>query len=102
MYPYKLHYIFAYKLAYRNIPNNKRCVDVKIKPKYPNAEDVTLRLSFQSRKILEHYSDYTGLTPAQIIEETLPHLLKDDDFIKFVESKRSNIRLKRELGLSDD
>lgn len=74
---------------------------MKIKPKYPNAEDVTLRLSFKSRKILEHYSDYIGLTPAQIIEETLPHLPEDNDFIKFVEGKRSNKRLKRELGISD-
>ena len=74
---------------------------MKIKPKYPNAEDVKLRLSVQSRKILEHYSDYTGLTPAQIIEETLPHLLKDEDFIEYVESKRSNKRMKRELGLID-
>jgi hypothetical protein len=74
---------------------------VKIKPKYPNAEEIKLKLSFQSRKILEHYSDYTGLTPAQIIEEALPHLLKDDDFIEYVESKRSNKRMKQELGLID-
>lgn len=74
---------------------------MKIKPKYPNAVDVSLKLSLQSRKILEHYSDYTGLTPAQILEETLPHLLKDDDFIQYVEGKRSNKRMKRELGLID-
>lgn len=76
-------------------------VGVKIKPKYTNAEDVKLKLSLQSRKILEHYSDYTGLTPSQIIEETLPHLLKDEDFIHYVESKRSNKRMKQELGLID-
>ncbi|WLR55436.1 hypothetical protein LC048_24790 [Mesobacillus subterraneus] len=74
---------------------------MKIKPKYPNTEDVKFKLSFQSRKILEHYSDYTGLTPSQVLEEVLPHLLKDDDFIKYVETKRSNKRMKLELGISD-
>jgi hypothetical protein len=57
VYPYKLHYICAYKFTYRNLPNSRSCVDVKIKPKYLNTEDVTLRLSFKSRKTLEHYSD---------------------------------------------
>ena len=74
---------------------------MKIKPRYPDAEEVKLKLSLRSRKILEHYSSYTGLTPAQIIEEALPDLLKDEDFIKYVEGKRSNKRMKRELGLID-
>ncbi|GAE27398.1 hypothetical protein JCM9140_3543 [Halalkalibacter wakoensis JCM 9140] len=72
---------------------------LKIKPKYPNTEVVNLKLSLRSRKILEHYADYTGLTEAQVLEELLPHLLEDDDFIKFIESKRSNKRMKRELGI---
>jgi hypothetical protein len=76
-------------------------VPLKIKPKYPNTEDVNMKLSLKSRKILEHYSDYTGLTPSQILEEILPHLLEDADFIKYVDSKRSNKRMKRELGLLD-
>jgi hypothetical protein len=74
---------------------------LKIKPKYPNTEVVNLKLSFRSRKILEHYGDYTGLTEAQVLEELLPHLLEDDDFIKYIESKRSNKRMKRELGISN-
>ncbi|MDQ0160780.1 hypothetical protein J2S77_002787 [Alkalibacillus salilacus] len=44
---------------------------MKIKPRYPYAEEVKLNLSFKSRKILEHYSSYTGFIPAQIIEEVL-------------------------------
>jgi hypothetical protein len=74
---------------------------MKIKPKYPNTEEVILKLSFQSRKILEHYSDYTRLTPSQILEETLPHLLKDEDFTVYVESNRSNKRMMRELGFAN-
>ncbi len=74
---------------------------MKIKPRYPNAQKVSLNLSLQSRKILEHYSDYTGLTSAQIIEEILPKLLKDEDFIQYVEDKQSNKRMKRDLGLID-
>lgn len=74
---------------------------LKIKPKYVNAEEVNLKLSFQSRKILEHYSDYTGLTQSQVLEELLVHLIKDEDFIAYIDSKRSNIRVKRELGIFD-
>lgn len=75
---------------------------MKIAPKYPNTEEVSHRLSFKSRKILEHFSDYTGLTESQVLEEILPHLLKDKDFINFIESKRSNIRIKRDLGIYDE
>jgi hypothetical protein len=74
---------------------------MKVKPRYVDTEEIILKLSFKSRKILEHYSDYTGLTESQLLEELLPNLLKDDDFIQYVENKRSNTRMKRELGLID-
>jgi hypothetical protein len=48
---------------------------MKVKPKYVDTEDVAIKLSFKSRKILEHYSDYTGLTQSQLLEELLPYLL---------------------------
>lgn len=72
---------------------------MRIEPKYPNAEQKEFKLSIKSRKILEHYSDYTGLTESQVLEEILPHLLDDKDFIAHIDSKRSNTRIKRELGL---
>jgi hypothetical protein len=74
---------------------------MKVKPRYVDTEEITLKLSIKSRKILEHYSDYTGLTQSQLLEEVLPNLLKDEDFIKYIETKRSNVRIKRELGLLD-
>jgi hypothetical protein len=74
---------------------------MKVKPRYVDTEEITLKLTFKSRKILEHYSEYTGLTQSQLLEEILPNLLKDEEFIHYVENKRSNIRMKRELGLSD-
>lgn len=73
--------------------------EMKIKPKYIGTEETIFKLSFKSRRILEHYSDYTGLTQSQLLDELLPHLLEDEEFIKYVESKRSNIRMKRELGI---
>lgn len=73
---------------------------MKIKPKYPDTEELKIMLSFKPRKILEHFSDYTGLTQSQVLEEVLPQLLEDEDFINYVENKRSNKRMKRELGLS--
>jgi len=74
---------------------------MKVKPRYVDTEEIALKLTFKSRKILEHYSEYTGLTQSQLLEEILPNLLKDEEFILYVENKRSNIRMKRELGLSD-
>ena len=74
---------------------------MKIKPKYINAEDINFKLSFQSRKILEHYSGYTGLTQSQVLEEMLIHLIKDEDFITYIDGRRSNTHIKRELGLFD-
>ena len=74
---------------------------MKVKPRYVGTEEIALKLTFKSRKILEHYSEYTGLTQSQLLEEILPNLLKDEEFILYVENKRSNIRMKRELGLSD-
>lgn len=73
---------------------------MKIAPKYPNTQPVTVSLSFKSRKILEHYAIYTGLTDSQLLEEMLEQLLADEDFLAHIDSKRSNTRLKRELGLS--
>lgn len=73
---------------------------MKIIPKYLNTESVNLRLSYKSRKILDHYSDYTGLTASQVLEEVLPFLLEDQDFLAHINSKRSNTRIKRELGLA--
>ncbi|MDP4084975.1 MAG: hypothetical protein Q8934_10225 [Bacillota bacterium] len=72
---------------------------MKIQPRYSNTEETPFNLTFKTRKILEHYSEYTGLTPSQILEEVIPELLKDEDFINYIESKRSNLRMKRELGL---
>jgi hypothetical protein len=72
---------------------------MKIRPRYASTEEITLKLTFKTRKILEHFSDYTGLTPSQLLEEVFPELLKDEDFIEYVENKRSNLRMKRELGL---
>lgn len=74
---------------------------MKVKPRYVDTEEITLKLTFKSRKILEHYSEYTGLTQSQLLEEILPNLLMDEEFINYVDNKRSNIRMKRELGLSD-
>lgn len=74
---------------------------MKVKPRYVDTEEISLKLTFKSRKILEHYSEYTGLTQSQLLKEILPNLLKDEEFINYVDNKRSNIRMKRGLGLSD-
>lgn len=97
---FNLH--FGVHLAYINLPEFREINDVKVKLKYMNLKERKFNLSLRSRKILEHFSDYTGLAESQVLEETLPFLLEDEDFIHYVEDKRSNKRLKQELGLFDD
>ena len=72
-----------------------------IKPKYHNVESATFQLSHKTRSIIEHYSDYTGLNQSHVLEEFLQNILKDTDFIDHINNKRSNIRIKRDLGLQD-
>lgn len=73
-----------------------------IRPKYVNVEPVEFKLSERTRKLIESYAGYTGLTDSQVLEEFLENILDDENFIDHINSLRSNIRLKRELGISDD
>ncbi len=75
-----------------------------IKPKYHNVESATFQLSHKTHKtrsIIEHYSDYTGLNESHVLEEFLQNILADTDFLEHINSKRSNTRIKRNLGLPD-
>jgi len=72
-----------------------------IKPKYHNVEPISFELSRKTRSIIEYYSDYTGLNENHVLEEFLQNILSDPDFINHIENKRNNIRIKRDLGLSD-
>lgn len=73
-----------------------------IKPKYVNVESVEFSLSERTRKLIESYANYTGLTDSQVLEEFLINILDDEDFIAYINSLRSNVRLKRELGIAND
>ncbi|UYZ20229.1 hypothetical protein [Mesobacillus jeotgali] len=70
-----------------------------IKPKYVNLEPVEFNLSERTRKIIESYASYTGLTENQVLEEFIPNILEDDNFIEHIKSLRNNVRLKRDLGI---
>ena len=73
-----------------------------IKPKYQNLEKTEFKLSEKTRKIINHYADYTGLTESQVVEEVISGLTEDQDFITHIKSLRNNVRIKRELGIFDE
>jgi len=73
-----------------------------IEPKYHEVEGVTFDLSRKTRSIIEQYAEYTGLNENHVLEEFLQNILSDEKFLKYIEKKRSNLRIKRDLGLSDD
>lgn len=72
-----------------------------IKPKYTEVEQVTFKLSRKTRTIIAQYAEYTGLNENHVLEEFLDNILTDKDFINYIEKKRSNRRIKRDMGLSD-
>lgn len=94
-------YQLAYQLTYHYLLK-EGVKNVKfIKPKYHSVESVTFQLSHKTRSIIEHYSDYSGLSQSQVLEEFLQNILADVDFLEHIERKRNNIRIKNDLGLAD-
>lgn len=73
-----------------------------IEPKYLNVEPITFKLSRKTRTIIEQYAEYTGLNENHLLEEFLDNILSDESFINYIEKKRNNVRVKKDLGLPDD
>ena len=72
-----------------------------IEPKYHDIKPVTFKLSRKTRSIIEQYAEYTGLNQDHVLEEFMQNILSDEDFIKHINKKRSNLRIKRDLGITD-
>ena len=73
-----------------------------IEPKYSKVEPIEYRLSEKTRKLINHYAIYTGLTDSQVLEEFLQNLLEDEGFIEHINSLRNNIRIKKEFGIANE
>jgi len=70
-----------------------------IKPKNKNVEKVDWLLSERTRAIVKYYAEYTEYSESEIVDKFLLNILEDKDFIAWIEKKRNNRRIVKQLEL---
>ncbi|MBQ6446860.1 MAG: hypothetical protein IJJ10_05270 [Bacillus sp. (in: Bacteria)] len=70
-----------------------------IKPKNKNVEKVDWLLSERTRAIVKYYAEYTEYSESDIVDKFLLNILEDKDFIGWIEKKRNNRRIVKQLEL---
>ncbi|MBZ9533987.1 hypothetical protein KGR20_06890 [Cytobacillus oceanisediminis] len=70
-----------------------------IKPKNKNVEKVDWLLSERTRAIVKYYAEYTEYSESEIVDKFLLNILEDKDFIGWIEKKRNNRRIVKQLEL---
>ena len=72
-----------------------------IKPKNHNAEKVDWLVSDRARNIVKSYSEYTERSESEVVNVFLLNLLEDEGFIAWIEQKRNNRRIVKQLGMAN-
>ena len=72
-----------------------------IKPKNNNADKVDWLVSERTRAIVRYYAEYTEYTESEIVDIFLRNLLDDKEFKKWIENKRNNRRMLKQLELDE-
>lgn len=72
-----------------------------IKPKNNNAANVDWVISERVRNIVKHYAEYTEYSESEVVDTILLNLLDDKEFIKWIESRRNNRRIVKQLEIED-
>jgi hypothetical protein len=72
-----------------------------IKPKNNKAENVDWLISERVRAIVKTYAEYTEYTESEVVDMFLLNLLDDKDFIKWIENRRNNRRIVKQLEIED-
>lgn len=70
-----------------------------IKPKNKNVEKVDWLLSERTRAIVKYYAEYTEYSESEVVDKFLLNILEDKDFIAWIEKKRNNRRIVKQLEL---
>lgn len=70
-----------------------------IKPKNKNVEKVDWLLSERTRAIVKYYAEYTEYSESDIVDKFLLNILEDKAFIAWIEKKRNNRRIVKQLEL---
>lgn len=72
-----------------------------IKPKNVNADKVDWLISERSQAIVKYYAEYTQYSESEVADKFLQNILDDKDFIKWIEQKRNNKRLIKQMEIED-
>ena len=72
-----------------------------IKPKNHNSQKVDWLISERARSIVKSYAEYTEHSESEVVNLFLLNLLEDEDFIDWIERKRNNRRIVKQLGIED-
>lgn len=63
-----------------------------IKPKQTLGSKVIWSVSDQTKALVKYYAEYTGYSQDEVVDTFLKNLLKDQDFMEWIQSKRRNKR----------
>ncbi|MFT8321146.1 MAG: hypothetical protein ABF649_09585 [Bacillus sp. (in: firmicutes)] len=72
-----------------------------IKPKNNNADKVDRLVSEQVREIVKNYAEYCEYSESEVVDMFLKNLLKDEDFLKWIDGIRNNKRMLKKMGLEE-
>lgn len=72
-----------------------------IEPKNKNVDKVDWLLSEKTRAIVKYYAEYTEYSESEIVDKFLHNLLDDKKFLEWIDSKRNNRRIVKQLELEE-
>jgi hypothetical protein len=71
-----------------------------IKPKNQKRRNSDWELTERTLSIVKYYSEYTGYTEEDVLEQFLQNILSDKEFANWIYNKRNNKRILKDLELS--
>jgi len=74
-----------------------------IKPKNTNKENVSYKVSRKTKLIVEYYAKYTEYEVDEVVDMFLQNILKDSDFVEWLNSRRSKKKINEIIfGITND
>ena len=73
-----------------------------IKPKNTNKENVSYRISRKTKLIVEYYAKYTEYEEDEVVDMFLQNILKDNDFVEWLNNRRSKKKINEIIFGKDD
>jgi hypothetical protein len=73
-----------------------------ISPKNKNAKEVNWKISERTRAMVSYYAEYSEYSEEEVVDKFLQrNLIKDEQFIEWIKSKRNNKRMLKAIGIEE-